>query len=431
MYKIAKPYSLSPDSLVFSFLVAFYILIYYANAWPTMIPGDLRFRVLLTMAIGGYWLFDLMPTRTVFSKRLSQIGKYMMVVFVIGVIVILPTVRTIDERRQSAPNFFVQDGLVQSEAATGFVLAGKDPYGADYRNTPMGQWQFQIGELTVNPALDHYAYMPLTFLLPLPVQVLVGNTWTWFDHRVVYLLFFVAVLVLSMLLVDESSKRLMLLMLISLNPLFVPFFIEGRNDVLTLFWWLLTLVLLKRGRLVGSAIALGLACATKQLAWFFVPFYLVYIAGSGTFAQRVARLKRPLLFLIGAFMIVVLPWFLSNPTAFLTDITYFQSGPSAAGFPIDGVSIGILLMSAGLIKSNSDPFPFWILQIVVGLPLLVAMLLRQWRQPDLGFAMIGYGVILFVTAFLSSFFHENYLGYIFSIMAVALLSQPVGLSASE
>jgi hypothetical protein len=53
------------------------------------------------------------------------------------------------------------------------------------------------------------------------------------------------------------------------------------------------------------------------------------------------------------------------------------------------------------------------------------MLRRQWQQPDLGVAILSYGVILFVTAFLSSFFHENYLGYILAIMAVAVLSRPI------
>jgi hypothetical protein len=200
MSKTAKPYSLSPDSLVFSFLVAFYILIYYTNAWPAMVPGDLRYRALLTLAIGGYWLFDLLPMPTALAGRLKHLGKYLMVVFAIGVIVILPTLRMIDSRRQSAPHYFAQDGLIQSEAATRFVLAGKNPYAENYRNTPMAQWNFQIGDITINPGLDHYVYMPLTFLLPLPAQVLVGSTWAWFDHRVIYLLFFGATLVFSTLL---------------------------------------------------------------------------------------------------------------------------------------------------------------------------------------------------------------------------------------
>ena len=82
-------------------------------------------------------------------------------------------------------------------------------------------------------------------------------------------------LALSTRLVSESGKRISLLVILALNPLFVPYLVEGRNDVLSLFWLVLTLFAMQRRRWTWAAVTLALGCATKQYAWFLAPFFRV------------------------------------------------------------------------------------------------------------------------------------------------------------
>jgi uncharacterized membrane protein len=416
------PLAMSLDALLFGLLAAAYLSLRFALPdLPQLAPDDLRADTLVTLAIGGYWMLDVLPRRNRLMQRIIWAGKYLAVLVTMAIIVVLPTILAIDQRHQTAPYRFAHDGLLQSEAATQFVLAGRNPYGESYRNTPLEQWEFNIGGVRTNPALEHYAYMPLTFVLPLPAQAFAQQLWGWFDQRWVYLLFLAMTLALSTRLASEPDKRISLLVILALNPLFVPFLVEGRNDVLSLFWLVLTLFAMQRRRWLPAAVTLALGCATKQYAWFLAPFFFVYIAGQGTWAERWARLRRPAAAFLATLAVVILPWLLWNPAAFMGDVTYFQSTPLGAGYPVSGFSAGVLLLAVGALRSPLDPFPYWLPQLALGLPLLWILLRRVQAHRDLREMLIGYGLVLFTVAFFSQFFHDNYLGYIVTVLAVAWL----------
>jgi hypothetical protein len=414
------PLSISLDALLFGLLAAAYLSLRFALPdLPQLVPDDLRAGALVTLAVGGYWMLDLLPHRSRLMDRIIWAGKYLAVLVTIAIVVVLPTILAINQRHQTVPYQYAHDGLMQSESATQFVLSGRNPYDESYADTPIGQWNFNIGGVRVNPALEHYAYLPLTFLLPLPVQAIAHQLWGWFDQRWVYLLFFILMLALGTRLVSEANKRISLVMILALNPLFVPFLVEGRNDVLSMFWLVLSLLAMQRQRWTLAAVALALGCATKQYAWFLVPFFFAYIAGQGRAAEQFDRIKRPAGAFFGVLAVAILPWLLWGPTAFLGDIMYFQSTPVGGGYPVSGFSVGVLLLAVGVLRSPLTPFPYWLLQLVFGLPLLAIMLRRVMAHHQLGEMLIGYGLVLFIIAFFSQFFHDNYLGYIVTIMALA------------
>jgi hypothetical protein len=428
------PLSLSFDALLFSLLAAAYLSLQFALPdFPKLLPTDLRAGALVTLALGGYWMLDLLPRRSRLMSRIIWTGKYAAVIVTIVIVVALPTTQAITQRHQTVPYRLAHDGLMQSESATQFMLSGRNPYEESYADTPIGQWDFNIGGVRVNPALEHYAYMPLTFLLPLPAQGLAQSLWGWFDQRWVYLLFFALMLAVGMRLVSDASRRISVLMILALNPLFVPFLVEGRNDVLSLFWLMLILLAMQRQRWTLAAVALALGCATKQYAWFLAPFFLIYVAGQGTVTAQLDRLKRPTIAFLGTLAVVILPWLLWNPSAFLGDILYFQSTPGGGGYPISGFSLGVLLLAVGVLRSPLTPFPYWLPQLVFSVPLLFVMLRRVKAHRQLSEMLIGYGLVLFTVAFFSQFFHDNYLGYIVTLMALAWLlandraAQDVGL----
>ena len=98
----------------------------------------------------------------------------------------------------------------------------------------------------------------------------------------------------------------------------------------------------------------------------------MFVAGQGTRAEQFARLKRPAAAFLGTLAVAVLPWLLWNPAAFLGDIMYFQSTPLGGGYPVSGFSAGVLLLAVGALRSPLDPFPYWLLQLAFGVPLLVS-----------------------------------------------------------
>jgi len=345
--------------------------------------------------------------------------KWTIIVTTITIIVVAPTVLAIWWRALTYPHLFVHDGLIQSEAATDFVLAAKNPYIENYLNTPMLLWPFDEGGLKENPALHSYPYLPLTFLFPLPVQALFKNNWGWFDQRVIYILVFIATLALSVTTTNTPFARLAIVQLLGLNPLFAPFFIEGRNDILPLFWLVLSIHLIQRGRLIWSGCTLAAACATKQTAWFVVPFLFLYISGEGTASERITRIKPTLFTFCSIFAFIILPWLFWSPISFLHDTLAFQTGLTTSDYPISGFGFSTLLLTLGIVKSNISPFPFWAFQLTAGSIMLWLLIRRQWNDNQLFTAITNYGILLFVILFFSRAFHDNYIGYAISIMALA------------
>lgn len=412
---------ISLDALLFALLTAAYLPMRFIIVLPPIIPGDTGATALLILAVGVYWTLDMIGARSDRARRIVTRGKWLLLILAITLIVIAPTIMIIFLRHQSAPYLYAHDGLLQTEAAVRFVLAGKNPYIETYYNTPMALAPFHLEGLAVNPALEHYVYLPLTFLLPLPLQAWAEMNGGWFDQRFIHLVFFIVMILAGTKLTDDPAKRLIVAMALGLNPLFVGYFIEGRNDVIVLTWLIVTIGLARRGRMRWAALTLGLACATKHPAWLFVPLFFIYASGAGTLTQRLNRIKVPLIVLAITTGLIVLPWLIWSPSAFVDDVAGYLAGSSASSYPISGAGFGAGLVAIGIIPSNIAAFPFWLFQIGLGLPILVLLVKRQWQQPNLPEVVAGSGLLLFILQYFSRLFNDNYLGVIIAIMAIAAL----------
>ncbi len=415
------PRRLSTDALIFALFAAIYLPLRFIIPLPQIIPGDSGATAGLVFLVGLYWAIDLLGPHPGDISRWVRLSKWLIVAVAIGLITLAPTGMLILLRHQSQPYLYAHDGLVQNEAAVRMVLAGRNPYVETYYNTAVAHVPFNVSGISLNPALDHYAYLPLTFLLPLPFQALFENAGGWFDQRMLHLVLLLIMLAVAAALAQRLSDRLTLLIILGLNPLFVGPFIEGRNDILVLFWLVLTVAGLQRGKLNQAAVTLALACATKHPAWVFVPFYCVYASDHGNWRQRMSRIKIPLIIFCSIAGILILPWFLWNPPAFIDDVINYLTGSSITSYPISGIGFGSWLISVGLLSSNTAQFPFGIFQLAIGLPLLLIVLRRQWTEKNLNTAVAGYGLILFVLQFFSRLFNDNYLGLIIAVMAIGLL----------
>jgi uncharacterized membrane protein len=385
---------------------------------------------LLALAAGLYLALDLLfplvevPERDS-TGRLAFLARLSLVTIIICVAALGPVTQNILLRLTAAPESDayviayskMHDGAIQTEQAISFLLQGKNPYAEDYDKTLVARY-FLPG-LPLNPAIYHYAYLPFTFLFSLPFYEGFTSIVGWYDQRVVYALAFLLVLLILPQLAKSADRKLSLLAVVGLNYLLVDSLAIGMNDILVLASLLVTTYLFQKGHRLASTIPLGLACATKQMAWFFLPFYfLLQFNGSPSLREMGSLIKKTYPFFL-TFALLVLPFFLWNPAAFIDDTFSYLSGISPTSYPIRGFGLGALLLACGVIKSNTAYFPFWILQLIFGLPLLIYLLKKQRRENNLQRCWLNYGIFLTIMAFLSRFFQTNYLGYAIAVFSIA------------
>lgn len=324
------------------------------------------------------------------------------------------------------------DAIALNECAAQLFLEGRDPYrdldvytcyarlgiGAD-RTTPLRQGLFARdgfyptdNELDTVWAIQSHdsgsqvefeskpSYPALSFVLIAP-WVALG----W-DTNVLYVLCLLAAMGLVLLRAPTGLRPFVLTGLLGAASL-AAFSVGGSADLL----YALPLVaawLWREKR--GSGLAFGIACATKQIAWFFAPFF--FIANLTEQGWRVAFRK---LAEAGAvFVIVNLPFVIADPQAWFAGVTAPIADPM---FP----------RGAGLIFLMIDRvLPFWPPLVYTALEgvAFVACIAVAWRarrtSPELG-AVLAMLPLFFAYRSLFSYF------FLLPLFAfAALVRMPLG-----
>ncbi len=429
------------DVILFGLLIAMYLVISQL-AWLVpqsaasdafLMAGMWRLiylpivRAVLIIALIGYVGADVIAGRYTYSFKLCIAW------FAIAIISILTALAAVYMRHTTVPYLYVHDGLIQTEEAAKFLLSGKNPYVENYVNTPMSLWTFNEPNLSVNPALYHFAYLPFLIWTTVPFYLVSNAVLGWFDLRFLFIFLFVITLLLMNKLVYYRENKLALLLFVGLNPLFVLPFVEGRNDVFVLFWLVLSLVLLRNRHKAMSLCAFALACASKQTVWFMMPFYLVYflqlgqgVTWSDTLRNALAKFKRELrLFAIAPaiFGLSVLPFLLWNMNAFVDDVFRYPAGLGDQPYPIRSIGLGDAAIALGWVPNNLAPFPFGWLQLIFGLPALAALCGFQLKHNTLARLWFCYALFLFIISFFSNVFNDNHFGFIITLFAIGAFCQ--------
>ena len=393
--------------------------------------------LLLIVAALGCLLLYLISGEFRWSEGTAYRVKLALVWAIVLLTVFLPAIKLMLLRQGSGPASYSHDGgVIQTEATIDFLLVGRNPYVEDYLDTPMAEWG--IGEFRT--ALYHYPYLPWTFLFSAPFKLVATATVGWYDQRMVYLALFALTLALLPGLARQGSSRLLLVMLIGLNPIMGSDLIYGQNDSFVLAWIVLSLWLWGRGRaapggkrrtswLLGSAAAYGLACASKPTAWFLAPFYLLLLAGApaaggnvlrklAAWATKAVRLGWPAL---AAMVLIIGPYLAWAPSALYDDVWRWSNGTSQTAYQIWGWGASNLVLALGGVETRFAYWPFWLPELLLGLPLMAWLLWRQLHENNPGRALWNYGLFTFTFFFVSRFLNENYLGYILAMLALGLL----------
>lgn len=386
-------------------------------------PYSLLLIAIAFGALMAYVILDVL--RDHFDDIKVHRAKLALVWLIVGSTVVAQSVLLTLLRQATGPASYTHDGgVIQTEEALKYVLAGKNPYVEDYVNTPMAEWG-----LDYKTALYHYPYLPWTFLFSAPFYLVSQAVLGWYDQRFVYLLLFVIVLILAPRLAQKQADKLGLLMVLGLNPIMGLDVIFGQNDSFVLFWIVLALWLLQLSRESkwGAALSVasfGLACASKPTAWFLAPFYFLYllrgenISVENLWVLTIRLLRKALPFLV-VFAALVLPFAVWNWNALVDDVWGWAGGVAEVPYQIRGWGFANLILALGLVKSKLDYFPFWIPELLACLPLLVFLLWRQVKTNTLGAMLYGYSALTLVFFYFSRFLNENYLGFILAFVALA------------
>ncbi len=382
---------------------------------------------LLMLPVGSYILVAALSRSSILRvspERLFslKLGLAMLAIFLV---VVLPTISWMMMRQANNPWQHIVDGGLQTEESIKYLLQRKNPYTEDYLGTPLAEWSHPIEGTKENPALYHNAYLPFVFLFSTPFYLVIKHITGWYDQRVVYLVLFICSLWLLMKHAAQPTRKLSLLIVFGLNFLAIPHVVMGGNDSFVWFWLIMSTYLLQKDRITLSAVSLGLACASKQTAWLFVPFFLAYLWIKAPSPKKWGSLREVYpLFVVP--LLVVLPFLLWDAAAFVEDTVFYLSGLATSSFPIRGFGFGGLLLNLGLIRDRTTGFPFVVFQAAFCLPLLVILLRRQLSDNTVKRCWLGYGLLLLTFTYFSRFFHDNYLGIIVNALALGYLAEDGG-----
>ena len=382
--------------------------------------------------------YQTLPDQFGKTRLVYLIHLFLLFIMITGAVVV-PTVVQIGERIGNLPDESgfspaygqMHDGAIQMEAGLAYLSEGKNPYVETYYNTPLRFFGFSGLNRVENPALDYFVYLPGFFVLSYPIFQLAELIPFFFDQRMVYLLAYTGVVFLLPLFAKAPTHKLSLLVVIGLNPLLTGPVIVGMNDVAVMFFLLASFLLLEGKRPYFSASLFAFACALKPSAWFFAPFYLIFLHSYLPQEKRSKQFSRLLMLMVGVGVVIVAPFALWDFQNFVTDVFAYPGGAVEMNYPIRGYTIGVLLVGAGIIEDPLASFPFGMLQLVVGLLTLAILWRYQGRNNTIGMLMICSGLLIFSVGLVSRFFQDNYVGFVLIFILFGFLQNFFSQSPPE
>jgi uncharacterized membrane protein len=358
-----------------------------------------------------------------------------------SLLVILPSAAFVAMGTAADRPYGQDGGVVQLPLAIDRILAGQSPYGADYSGTILAReahvssfWDERGG----NPILHHHAYLPGTHLVMIPFQLASRAALGFFDPRLVTLLFYALAVALAARVPVGAAARLSAAGVAALNPLAYWQLIFGANDVVFVAMLLGAVLLARRGRGLQAGALLGLACATKQLAWPFAPFLLAFLSGARSWRELPTiacwrRVAAPLAAAAAVFAAVVLPVAALDFRAFWGDVVVYNVGlPGGDNYPLGGTpgfGFGNFLIYFGRVASLRDYFPFSVFYVLL-LPLGLLLLRSQLREGRAEWALATGAGALVASLYFSRVVHPNYLVAAAVLLPVAVLARGRGAAVA-
>jgi uncharacterized membrane protein len=260
------------------------------------------------------------------------------------------------------------DAVTVPHVAAQQLLAGQNPY--ETFDLPAALAQFGINPDLVTHFEDgslvrSLSYPALNFLLVTPFIALGGT-----DIRWIYLAEIVVLVLILLRKVHLPWRPLVSAGVVGNTVIVRQNILAGVDPT----WWVFLTIgwIFVESRWL-SPIAVGLAVASRQPAWFGAPFYLVGIWRRN---GRAEAFRRAVIVAVAA-LVPNLPFMIDNPGAFFGGI----SAPMLAALPADGVGfVRFGLLGALPLLSRT----VYGVLAAVSLAALLVVLWRSWRRVPIG-----------------------------------------------
>lgn len=215
----------------------------------------------------------------------------------------------------------------------------------------------------------HVSYPALSFL------PLVPFVWAGFSSVVPFYGLCLLLLIVVLVAAAPAEARLWIALLALASAPLLDATVAGSLDV----QWILLMFVAWRWseRSILATVALGLAIASKQLAWFFLPYYAIYIWRRYDLRSTLARLGGA----AAIFLAVNAPFFLTAPRAWLAGVLAPQLAPM---FPS---GTGLIRLSLAGILPLAPQTVYTALEVIA----LAASIVWYWRHgkesPEMAFVL--------------------------------------------
>ena len=163
----------------------------------------------------------------------------------------------------------------------------------------------------------------------------------------------------------RPAEKQATLIAVVLSPIFQEDYLYLLNDVFFLAPALAGIAFLRRNRPLAAGAMLGLSLAMKQQAVLFLPLLGLYALLN---LDRRSQLRMAAGF-TAVLAVLVGPFLLWDPKAFVSGTAAFFYGSGVDSYPIRGIGLQGLLLRAGVIPNRWDAFPSAQIQV----PLLVKL----------------------------------------------------------
>ncbi|MBU0597575.1 DUF2029 domain-containing protein [Patescibacteria group bacterium] len=409
---------LSIEVIVFIILVINFVLTLQSAG--TILNKLLNFLIFL---FAGLYILISSTTKKKIGFIIIKPIKEILLLSFIFFIIASTLFSQIQYKELGSTDYVYHDGAIQTEIAFDYIKSGKNPYSETYYNTLLEEKEGYIfnGNWYLNPALEHYIYLPATFFISGSFNAIQKAIAGWSDLRILNFIYLLGSLIILWKIVGNHPLRNLVIILFALNPFFLRYFLEGRNDIIVLFWILAAFYLLLKNRFLISGLLFGIALSTKQFAWIFIPFILAFFMQKNSPDKKVST-NNLLKFIIPASIIAILfitPFVIWDISSFIDDTILYASGSSSGlNYPITGYGFSQIVTFFGVQAEES--FPFWIIMAAVGLPVLFFMLKRVRAKGTIESIIVNTTIFILFTFLFSRFLNNNYLAFISQLLIIWL-----------
>lgn len=365
---------------------------------------------LIFLGLISYISLDIFRLRENTIFKLKQIILWFLIFGVIGSAIF----SAIAVRHKTHPVYMIHDIIIQQEAAIRFLLHGRNPYATTYFDTPLALWHYS--ERDVNPALYHFVMEPFYVLFAIPFYLVSNRLFGFFDGRIALFFLFFTMLFLAGKLVKDKNKKLLFIILLAFNPAMLGYTLEGRSDIFMFSFLFLGFYFLYIKKYFLAGFPMALAFAVKQSAWPLLPFYFAFIYFKN---KNIRKTLRDLFSFIVTLALIILPFFLWDPKAFLDSTLFYLSGNTPNGYPISGYGLGMILSQMGVVKDINQYYPFQVWQAIAGIPLGIILIKNLKQNLNVDRLVLIYGIFLFVFWYFSRYLNNSHLAYLSMVFIVA------------